>query len=80
MPTPDELKARGLALLHQIAEQERPCKACGRPLWFVRSRRTGRLLPITDELTNHFADCPRREEFRRAKQPPLFDTGNPLPP
>lgn len=45
----------------------RECKLCGRMLWFGTNPKTGKQMPLTDEGTNHFADCPQADRFRRTK-------------
>lgn len=74
-------QARVTNILDHLAEEKRPCLGCGRLLWFCRSRKTGKLIPLTDALTNHFQDCPNRDQFRKPRQPAprLFDPGHPLP-
>lgn len=61
------LQARLVALLKQLAEAERPCQACQRPLYFIRHPRTKKLMPYTDEGISHFADCPAAAKFQKPK-------------
>lgn len=48
----------------RIAEEKRPCRACGTPLWFIRTR-AGKLLPMCADGVSHFANCPNADQFRR---------------
>lgn len=41
----------------------RPCRGCGRLIWFVVLQ-SGKRAPYTDEALNHFADCPEANQFR----------------
>lgn len=60
------IEKRMVLLLNLIAEELRPCKACGVQLAFVRHR-NGKLTPYTLEGLNHFLDCAKAEEFRKQK-------------
>jgi hypothetical protein len=40
-----------------------PCKGCGKPIRFVRSQTTGKMVPLTESGLNHFLDCPKANEF-----------------
>lgn len=62
-PSPEERLAR---LLMLVAEEVRPCKACGVQLAFVRHN-TGKLAPYTMDGLNHFVNCPEAESFRKRK-------------
>ena len=53
------------ALLETVAVEKRPCRFCGKPLYFVPTR-AGKVAPYTAEGRNHFEDCPR---FQRAPAP-----------
>lgn len=44
----------------------RPCKACGEKLYFVRLA-SGKQAPYTADGLNHFINCPKAAEFRKAK-------------
>lgn len=52
-------------LLEHLCEQKRACAACGRMIWFVRSTRTRKLLPITDDGASHFKDCSDPNRFSK---------------
>jgi hypothetical protein len=52
------------ALLDNVAEFSRPCKACGELLWFVRHK-NGKQAPYTVDGINHFANCPEAARFKR---------------
>ncbi|MCC7108004.1 MAG: hypothetical protein IT382_01840 [Deltaproteobacteria bacterium] len=54
------------ALLDQAATFARPCKVCGRPLWFIRTKQA-ELMPYTDDASPHWADCPGADELRRRR-------------
>ena len=54
LTTQDRLKM----LLELVAEEQRPCKACGQELYFVRNRKTGLLMPLTKHGVHHLGDCP----------------------
>jgi hypothetical protein len=62
------LDIRMEALLENTAETVRPCKACGVKLYFVRHR-NGHLAPYTFDGTNHFINCPHREQFKQIRRP-----------
>ncbi len=74
MITPE---VRLLLLLKAVAWEQRPCKFCSRPLFFVRLEKIGKTIPYTAEGLNHFEDCPH---FAKARQEPpnaqerLFNT------
>jgi hypothetical protein len=57
------IEKRMETLLNLIAEEIRPCKACGVQLAFVRHR-NGKLGPYTADGVNHFINCPKAGEFR----------------
>lgn len=61
------IEKRMSALLQHVAEEVRPCKACGTQLAFVRHR-NGKIAPYTLDGVNHFATCPKAEQFRRGKE------------
>ncbi len=66
---------RLLSLLQQISVEQRPCRRCGRPLYFVRLK-SGKLAPYTGEGVDHFVDCPYADTFRRPtpqRQERLFE-------
>lgn len=63
--TPDE---RIAALLRNVAENIRPCRACGVDIAMVRHR-NGKLAPYTMDGVNHFVNCPKAEQFRTKKEP-----------
>lgn len=50
--------------LETFALETRTC-SCGRTIYMFLNRKTNNLNPITEELKNHFADCPDRDNFRR---------------
>lgn len=40
------------------------CKRCGKEMFWVKTK-NGKSAPITLKLINHFADCPKADEFRK---------------
>jgi len=60
------IEKRMATLLMLIAEEVRPCKACGVQLAFVRHH-NGRLAPYTIDGVNHFITCEKAEDFRKQK-------------
>ena len=58
------IEQRMETLLRNIAEDVRPCKACGAQLAMVRHR-IGKLAPYTMAGVNHFIDCSKADQFRR---------------
>jgi hypothetical protein len=60
---PPPIEKRMSTLLQLIAEQIRPCKACGEQLAFVRHRNK-QLAPYSLDGTNHFITCPLADGFR----------------
>jgi hypothetical protein len=61
------IEKRLATLLNLIAEEIRPCRACGVQLSFVRHR-TGKLAPYTLDGVNHFINCPKGGQFRKRKE------------
>jgi hypothetical protein len=59
-------EVRLLQLLQQVAYEQRPCRFCQVPIFFVRVK-TGATIPYTAEGVNHFQDCPH---FAKARQGP----------
>jgi hypothetical protein len=59
-----ETEERLLQLLQRVAEETRPCRACGEILYFVRHR-SGHTAPYTAQGINHFINCPQATQFRR---------------
>lgn len=55
-----EIKAR----LKKLGVEVVQCKRCGKDMIWLRSK-SGKSLPVTLELINHFADCPNAKEFRK---------------
>ena len=51
-------------LLRNVAEEIRPCKACGAELAMVRHK-NGKLAPYTMAGVNHFIDCEKADQLRR---------------
>ena len=64
MPEAPTIEKRMASLLQNVAEEIRPCKACGVQLAFVRHRNS-KLAPYTLDGVNHFATCPKADQFRR---------------
>jgi len=54
--TDEEWRKRVAALLNLTAVRTQACKACGRTIWFMPMRKSGKLNPYTDEAMPHFAD------------------------
>lgn len=67
-------RKRLLDLLKAVAYETRPCKFCGRRLYFVKVW-TGKTRPYTDEGVNHFEDCPHFRRETSPAQPALFAAG-----
>lgn len=63
---PPPMEKRMSALLILIAEEIRPCKACGEQLTFVRHR-NGKLAPYSIDGVNHFLTCPLADGFRKKR-------------
>lgn len=51
-------------LLDMFAEQKRPCEACKRTVWFLRTK-NGKLMPVDDDAVSHFASCSDPARFRK---------------
>lgn len=64
---PLTFEERILALLNNVAEFQRDCKACGAPLWFVKHK-NGKMAPYTAAGISHFADCPKAAQFKKARE------------
>lgn len=43
------------------------CKSCGVAITFVKTER-GHLMPVTQEGTSHFADCPDARLYRKRRR------------
>jgi hypothetical protein len=71
----EALAERIKALLENVCYDKRPCKACGKSIYFTRTR-AGRIAPYTEEGISHFLDCPewQRAKNKPAKQRALLDT------
>lgn len=69
MVEPSQIHGRALTLLELASVEKRPCKACGKMLYFVPNPKTGKNMPYTDELVNHFTDCEFRDQFRKKPNP-----------
>lgn len=63
----EKARAQVARMLDLVCKFKRPCTACKRPLWFVVSTKSGKLLPMTDDAVNHFATCTAAEKFRGGK-------------
>ena len=44
------------------------CRACGRDIYWLEMRKSGKFAPYTLEGVNHFADCPKADEFRKSSK------------
>lgn len=64
-PALPPLEERIVTLLEAVAEFQRPCRACGEIVYFVRHRETRSLAPYTKAATNHFIDCPESKRFKK---------------
>jgi len=58
------LRTRMLSILRNCAEVTRPCKACGKFLYFLKGT-SGKLSPYEETGLNHFATCPHAGDFKR---------------
>jgi hypothetical protein len=66
MPENDTVpKAVVVRLLKMLAGEPTPCKKCGRPVWFLKMLKSGKMNPFTDEAVSHFADCVAADTFRK---------------
>ncbi len=63
------LEQRIESLLRNVAEEIRPCRACGAELAMVRHK-NGKLAPYTMAGVNHFIDCEKADQFRRRTEVP----------
>lgn len=52
-------------MLTLVAREVRRCKRCGRTIYMLPMRESGKVAPYTDDAVSHFADCPHADEFRR---------------
>lgn len=54
-----------IALLYKsIGADQGKCRGCGATIWWVMHK-SGRKAPYTKDALNHFADCPRRDQYRK---------------
>lgn len=44
------------------------CRGCGKPVEFVPTK-NGRLMPVDEDGTSHFATCPNAARFRKPAPP-----------
>lgn len=66
----EEVRKRFRTVFTAMGAQQRECKLCKRPIWFLGKN------PFSDDGVSHFADCPEAEKFRREKlSPPVNLTG-----
>jgi hypothetical protein len=61
------IEERVETLLKLVAEEVRPCRACGVMLAMVRHH-NGKLAPYDMQGVNHFILCSSAAEFRRKKE------------
>lgn len=54
-------------LLKMACGDPRPCRECGRPVYWMKMLDSGRMNLLTDEGISHFADCPGAAKFRKGK-------------
>lgn len=47
-----------------MAGSQGECRGCGRAIWWI-AMPSGKKAPITHDLLNHFADCPKAKMFRK---------------
>ncbi|WP_428411982.1 hypothetical protein [Pararhizobium sp.] len=50
-------------LLNQVGNKDF-CKGCGEEVWYVKHK-NGKCPPYTADGTNHFANCPNADQFRK---------------
>ena len=46
-----------IQLLNILTDDKRPCRTCGKMLWFVTDKHKN-MMPVTAKGTNHLIDCP----------------------
>lgn len=66
------LEQRIAYILKNANVGSRPCKACGTMLYWLLHN-NGKQVPYTHEGVNHFIDCPRAPQFRKAAAPPAAE-------
>jgi hypothetical protein len=59
----EDIELRLIALGVRITQ----CYRCGRKIFFIQTKHR-RVAPVTMELTNHFIDCPKAEDFRKEEK------------
>lgn len=47
----------------KVLGREGACTACGKKIWWVKTK-NAKNAPYTEEGINHFADCPKANQFR----------------
>jgi hypothetical protein len=60
--TEEELEAQGYKF--KSASQ---CRSCHAPIEFWETP-NGKMIPLNDDCTAHFATCPEADKFRRTKR------------
>jgi hypothetical protein len=63
-----EQLARNEAMLKIIALGWRPCRGCGKTIYFTKTR-NGKVGVWNVDATSHFATCPAASDFRREEKP-----------
>jgi hypothetical protein len=63
----DRAQTLARALLKQVGEPG-TCRACGRPIFWVRHLGKEQPVPYDLDGLNHFASCPRADQFRKKKE------------
>lgn len=64
MTESERYEANIQTLMKTIGAQPGCCRACGVPLWWVKTK-NGSSAPFTGAALNHFVDCPKAERFRK---------------
>lgn len=62
-PLTELQRRRVRRMLDAVCDFSRPCKVCSRQIWFLRTKRSS-LMPVTDDATVHWADCPGADDLR----------------
>ncbi len=55
-----------LALVRNMSGGSSKCRGCEASIYWVKNA-DGKAYPVTELGLNHFATCPEREQFRKAK-------------
>lgn len=69
----EELIANIEYVFNKITDGPTNCKSCGKKIWFLKHKATGKSAPYTNRAESHFKDCPyanHHSKSSKVKQKP----------